>query len=162
MIPRRVIEDLNSTLAWLPGVFSRLAYFATIRDTYTGRYLHQIWRTEASEEDLHDLLQALHQETFDLVGELPLPNLCRELKDYLASLTEPDNPEQAGAVWLELEPYRDMIPQACSTLDRRLFQSRIHTALEILIKAPDIRFLAEPTASQSPPLDRGSQRHRDN
>ncbi len=157
-----MVEDLSSTLAWLPGVFSRLAYFAAIRDSYTGRYLHQIWRTEASEQDVHDLLQALHLETFDLVGELPLPNLCRELKDYLASLTEPNSPEQTGAIWLELEPYRDMIPQACSALDRQLFQSKIHTALEILIKAPDSRFLAEPTASQSPPPAPRSQRHRDN
>jgi hypothetical protein len=166
MMPKN-LNDLYSMPTWFPSAFARLAYFATIRDTYTGKYMHQAWRREDSEEEIHRFLQAQHQETFDAVVELSVADLCVQLKAYFVSLAGRGNVGQTGKIWLDIESYVDMVPQGSSAFDRRLFHLQMRAALEVLVSAPEVtspteHFPAESIASQSPPPDRQFQRHRDN
>jgi hypothetical protein len=166
MIPKN-LNDLYSLPTWFPGPFARLAYFATIRDAYTGKYIQQTWQREASEEDIYQFLRAQHQETFDSVVELSVADLCMQLKAYFVSLAGRGGVRRTALIWLDLESYIEMVPQGSSAFDRRLFQLRMRAVLEILVSAPDAsapkaHFPADPVAPQSLPLDRQFQRHQDN
>jgi hypothetical protein len=166
MIPKNS-NDFYLMRTRFPSPFARLAYFATIRDTYTGKYIQQTWQPEASEEEIYQFLHEQHQETFDSVVELSVADLCMQLKAYFVSLAGRGGVRQTVITWLDIESYTDMVPQGSSAFDRRLFQLRMRTALKVLVNAVGTsvlagHFPAEPAAPQSLPPDRQFQRHQDN
>ena len=162
MLQRNIEEHVELTLASLPTAFSQLAFLASVRDTCTGRYLHEGWYGIASPEEVHGLLQRTHRRTFHSVLGLRLPEMCGELKSYLRSVSQASAAHGTARVWLELESYREMIPQGCSFLDRDLFVSQMRAALRVLALAPELPLPREQCALQSPQLVRQFQRHRDN
>lgn len=161
-------ESFTGVLTWFPTSSARLAYFGTIRDSYTGLYMQEKRITKGDGgKGMHRLLRTAHEKTFRSVIELPIWHLCRELKEYLRSLSGLEQEEKTAAVWLDLEPYLDMIPQGCSAFDRQLFQARMRAALQIVINVPDCSLVARPlsttpTSLKYPPPGRRFLRHRDN
>ena len=67
--------------------------------------------------------------------------------------------QRAATLWLETEPYYEMIPEGCSSLSRKFFISQVRFALELLIHAPSWEHLEEPAASPLPPPGPTLQRH---
>jgi len=153
MTLRKLEQHLERALEYLPAAFSQLAFLSSVRDSYTGRYLHEGWCSIASREEVHRVLQQTHQGVFDRVLGLPLVEVRRELSEYFRSASEAGPEEAAAQVWLELESHRDMIPQGCSPLDRDLFLSQVRTALEMLVSARESPPPEEQSASKHPPLD---------
>jgi len=126
MILKSVEDQLELTFTYLPTCFSRLAFLASVRDSYTGRYLHEGWAMQSSAEQVHEILRRKHKDVFNLVLNMPLVTVCGELKGYLESLANAQ--QRTMTLWLELESYRDMLPEGILGCRGRFFfpRSRWH------------------------------------
>lgn len=142
--PDRLLRHVMRTLSALPSHLARLIYLASLRDAYTGRYLHEGWMSFAAPEEVNSTIRQIHVETFSSVVELHLEALCRELRQHFESLGGPVR-ETAG-LWLELEPFRELQPRGCSPLEQRLFISQMQAALGALRRSPDLPTPEEPAA----------------
>ena len=141
----------------LPSPFAQLAFLASLRDPYTGHYLHEGWASICSPAEVNVALRETHQDVFECVTGLSLVGLSRELRKHFKSLGEAER--RAATLWLETEPYYEMIPEGCSALSRKFFISQVRFALELLIHAPSWEHLEEPAASPLPPPGPTLQRH---
>jgi hypothetical protein len=135
---------MNRALDSLEGPLPRLVFLTSLRDPYTGRYLHEGWATVFPPDAVHATLRDTHRSVFESVVNLMLPALCNELRRHFHSLGEEE--QKVAKLWLETEPYHEMIPEGCALLPRRLFISQVRVALEVLTRAPDWEFLEEPIA----------------
>ena len=127
--------ELARSLNALPTSFSRLAFLTSLRDPYTGRYLHEGWLFCSSADEIHEILRKTHEEVFELVLNVTMPLLCGELRSYLDSFSE--SRERTMRFWLELESYRDMIPERVCVEAREFFLSQMRTSLNVLLTVPD-------------------------
>jgi hypothetical protein len=146
-IKRYVAQAVDSATS----LFERLVFLGSLRDAYTGRYLREGWDRVVSADEIHSVLRDCHQAMFLSVLRLPLVELSKQLRYHFQTLCQPER--QTAFLWLEVEPFRDLIPQGCSSLFRELFISQIRTALEVLCDAPDWEQLAGPVASPGSHLD---------
>ena len=160
MLVDKLNRQVRHTFSYLPTPFSQLSFLTSLRDPYTGRYLHEGWYWVGSADEVHVSLRRVHEETFELVMKLPLVEVCRELRRHFESVGKPE--ESSARLWLNLEPYREMIPEGCSELERSLFLSQMKTALTILLSVPRWPLLQEPDAWPSQPPAPQSRPHRDN
>ena len=144
-----LVRHVARALSSLPTLVAQLVYLASLRDPYTGTYLHEGWITIATPEEVNSELRRLHLKSFNNVLDSGLAELCRELKDYFGSLGVSES--KVIELWLELEPYREMMPRGCSPLQRDLFISQMKAALRVLACLPDLAVLEGP-ASSPPPL----------
>src|SRR6266581_2299806 len=88
-----------------------------------------------------------------LLPLLTLIDLSRQLRIHFQALNQPER--ETSVWWLEIEPFRDLIPQGCSVVLRKLFVSKVKTALKVLCHAPGWPELAvAQAASPQPQLDR--------
>jgi hypothetical protein len=126
-------------------VFESLVFLGSLRDAYTGRYLHEGLSGTASAEEIHRTLREFHRSNFEAVLSLPLIDLSKQLRFHFRKVEEPER--ETSLLWLEAEPFRDLIPQACSPVLRDLFVSKVKTALEVLCRDPDWPELKESIAS---------------
>lgn len=128
--------------------FERLVFLGSLRDVYTGHYLHEGWVRVASPDEIHHVLQGVHQLSFDSVLRLSLMDLSKQLRFHFQSVSQPER--DTSLLWLESEPFRDLVPQGCSPVARDLFVSQIKTALNVLWQAPDWSELVGPVALPHP------------
>jgi hypothetical protein len=135
VIHKTVEQHLEVALEHLPTSFAKLAFLAAVRDPYTGRYLHEGWALAGSREEIHETLRRAHEEVFELVCSMPMPQLCAELSRYFSELALPF--EESVGVWSEAESYRDMMPQGICAEEREFFVLQMRRALAVLITAPD-------------------------
>jgi hypothetical protein len=145
VLPEKLARQLDYSLESLPTPFARLVFLASLRDPYTGQYLHEGWGTIAAVGDIHQALEKAHREIFSAVVALPLGDFCAELGRHFASLNQPQ--AVIAKLWLEIEPYREMVPQGCSAIERGLFVAQIRLALEALKRLPQLGGEQEPAAS---------------
>ena len=143
---------LSETLVSLPGPLAQLIYLGSLRDHYSGRYVHEGWAEYSSPAEVHGLLKSKHLEIFEFVGSYGLIDLARELRSHFRALGEDER--RAVAVWRELQPFSEIIPEGCSRVSRKLFSSQLRLALEVLANAPDWPHLQVPAASPLPPPGR--------
>ena len=129
----------------LPSPFAQLAFLASLRDPYTGHYVHEGWATVCSPAELNVTLRDAHQSVFASVVGLSLVDVSRELRRHFKSISAVER--SAATLWLGTKPYYEMIPEGCSSLSRKYFISQVHFALELLICAPSWEYLEEPTSS---------------
>ena len=130
------LEDhLDRSFEYLPTAFAKLAFLTTVRDPYTGTYLHEGWLSVGSADEIHRVLRNAHNEVFEFVCSMPVLQLCGELKGYLAGLSVPV--QATVRLWSELENYREMIPEGVCAEAREFFGSQMRAALEVLTTAPD-------------------------
>lgn len=142
---------LSHALASLPGPFAKLVFLTSLRDPYTGHYIHEGWASCASSDEVHAMLREAHRIAFESALELSLIATARELRKHFQALGEPDESRVAG-LWLELEPYREMIPEGCPAISRKFFTSQLRFGLEVLTRAPHWSHLQEPVSSPLQPL----------
>jgi len=139
---------LTQALSSLPGPLSSLVFLSSLRDHYNGRYLHEGWASCGSPAEVHEKLRHAHLLVFESLLELPMLEYARELRQHIQSLGEEE--ARVVALWRELEPFNEMIPEGCSPAGRQLFRSQLRLALEVLALAPDWRCLQAPAASPPP------------
>lgn len=137
-------RHIRRTLDSLPSQVAKLVYLASLRDSYTGRYLHDGWASLGSMQELDQSLRKSHSEVFDSVLALPVDGLCRQLHEHFTSLG--GVVAETASRWRAMEPYREMLPDACSLIERELFLSQMRIALGILSVSPDLSVLAGPAA----------------
>ena len=147
----RIENQARRTLSSLPSVVSQLIWLASLRDIYTGGYLHEGWTTLASPQEVDRMAREIHSQALGGVVELKLETLCRQLLEHFES--HGGSVRELAEVWLETESFRVMLPRDCSPVERSLFISQMRTALAVLMRSPDLSVLSEPTASQLPPPD---------
>jgi hypothetical protein len=135
MNPKSLQQHLELAFEHLATAFAKLAFLTAVRDSYTGKYLHEGWSSMGSSEEIHELLRSAHHEIFEDVSGLPIAQLCAELERYFHSLATPLQP--TACLWNELESYREMVPEGICPEGRELFVSQMRAALAILISAPD-------------------------
>lgn len=126
-------------------VFEQLIFLGSLRDAYTGRYLHDGWQQAASAEDVHQALLRTHQASFEAALRVPLLDLSKQVRLHFKSAGQSER--ETSLLWLEAEPFRDLVPQGCSPVLRELFISQVRTALEVLCRLPEWSELAGPAAS---------------
>ena len=129
----RLSVYLDRSLASLPGDFARVVYLASLRDAYSGRYVHEGLVTVAAPEEVHSVLRQRHLEAFTSASSLPLDDLCRELEDHFAAMGKV--PRELAKMWLELEPFRDIFPEGSTELERGFFLSQMRAALKVVAAA---------------------------
>jgi len=147
----RLDRYLQRALDSLDGPFAKLAFLASLRDPYTGRYLHEGWSAVLPAELVHDALRDTHRSVFHKAVDLGLPDLCNELRAHFRLLGEEET--RVAKLWLETEPYYELVPEGCPQLPRKFFITQIRAALAVLVRAPNWRFLREPVASPPPQFD---------
>ena len=138
----QLVSYLSHALAAVPNPFERLVYFSALRDSQTGRYLHEGWQTCSSPEEVHVTLHEAHRNAFEWVLSFPLVAISQELRRHLESIGW-SGERHAVQYWLENEPFRELIPDGCSAIARKFFISQLRFALEILARAPHWRPLQE-------------------
>jgi hypothetical protein len=146
-----VSRYLQHAMSMLPTPFARLVFLTSMRDHYTGHYMHEGWATASSSEEVNAALTQMHRQVFEAVAVLPLLDLCKEIRKHFQSLGESE--ERAASFWLETEPYYEMIPAGYPPLARKLFISQARLALEVLVRAPGWQSLAESAAWPPQPPD---------
>jgi len=145
-----VMVLLNRSLEALPAPFAQLVFLSSLRDPYTGRYLHEGWATVASASEVHVLIREKHLAIFREVMETSLSEMCNQLQGHFGSL-EGETSEMA-TLWLEAEPFREMIPKGCWPLERKFLISQMRSALAALVRCPDLfRPLARGAWLDQPP-----------
>ena len=73
---------MNRALDSLEGPLPRLVFLTSLRDPYTGRYLHEGWATVFPPDAVHATLRDTHRNVFESVVNLMLPALCNELRRH--------------------------------------------------------------------------------
>ena len=129
-----VSRYLQHAMSMLPTPFARLVFLTSMRDHYTGHYLHEGWASATSSEEVNAALGQMHRQVFEAVATLSLLDLCKEIRKHFDSLGETEL--RAANFWLETEPYYEMIPAGYAQLARKLFISQVRLALEVLVRAP--------------------------
>lgn len=133
------------------SLFERLVFVASLRDSYTGRYLHQGWSGVAASEEVHAVLKTVHESLFKSGLSLSVLELSKELRFHFR--TREQTERETSILWLETEPFRDLIPRGCSHALREFFISQMRAALEVLCRAPEWGEIAGPIASLRSQLD---------
>lgn len=133
------------------STIDRLVFLGSLRNSYDGRYAHEGWSGVAADSEVHRVVSELHRVVFRSVLRLSIIELSRELRLHFRSNSCLEN--DAARLWLEIEPFRELIPQGCCPAMRELFVSQIKTALELLLRSPDWSELGGPVASPLLQLD---------
>jgi len=135
VIPKTLEEHLELTFAQLSTPFAKLAFLAAVRDPYTGKYAHEGWASISSPETIHEALRAAHLEVFEFLCSMSITQFCAELAGYLRMAGAPLI--TAVRAWIELEVFREMVPQGICVEERAFFVSQVQIALEVLAIAPN-------------------------
>jgi hypothetical protein len=84
---RQILFDLTANyLDPLDGMFSRVAYLASLRDPATGRYEHERLAAMYGEQAVDQVVARCHEEMFERLLETPLRTQEEGLSRYLAKL----------------------------------------------------------------------------
>ena len=140
---KRVVADLETTtLADMPGRFSRLIYLASLRDYNTGLYHHYGLETRYSPAAVDQGLHLSHVAIFEELMALPLEEQTRDLLNLFESVRE-DRGRVIGT-WQRLKSYQVLPPDDCHPLARQLFDKNIEVMLRVLRETDLWALLHEP------------------
>jgi hypothetical protein len=134
-------RHVSKALASCPSQFTQLLLLASMRDSYTGLYL-SVGQADPLSSESNAAMRAMHQALFETVSNFTLVTLAEELREYFAICGEAEM--RVVQLWLDTEPYHQMIPEGCPLLPRKYFVSQICLALKILAQAPDWEHLDRP------------------
>ena len=112
----------RKTLSQIPTVFGRLTYLASLRDTSSGKYIHDgLMRLLGPEDADRTLCQSHHQVFSEWLG-FSLAEQKSDLDEYLSIAGSPR----------EALPYRDLVPPTARDVERQLYLTDLETLLELL------------------------------
>jgi hypothetical protein len=127
----RAAEDVwGRTISQIPTTFGRIAYLASLRNENSGSYQHFGLARIYSDDEADRVLRLCHREVFSEWLNFSLPDQRRDLEAYLNSIE--DDRKTVLATWLDLSPYRHMIPADATAAERRLYLSDLELILDLL------------------------------
>jgi len=130
-LDRGAVSNLwRNTLLQIPSVFGRLVYVSSLRNPNNGRYEHHGLALIFGADDANKALKKSHRQIFDEWLTFNLEQQTRDLEIYLASL--PDTRQTVLESWINLSPYRNLIPASVQGVERRLYIKDLTTLLEVL------------------------------
>ncbi len=150
---------MEKSLSHISSPLGKLVFLSSLRDPYTGRYLHEGWVGTASPEEVHEAIREMHVHSFNELLDLDLSTLCAELKQHFESLE--GAPHQVAELWLETELFREMVPARRSPVERDFFISQVRTALRAIVRLSRTTISVERDASPRQRLDQQPPPHRD-
>jgi hypothetical protein len=120
----------DRTVSQIPTTFGRIAYLSSLRNPNSGRYEHFGLAHIYSIEEANRVLRACHQEAFSDWLNFSLMQQRNDLEAYLNSIE--DDRQTVLATWLDLSPYRGLIPTDATPAERRLYLSDLELILDLL------------------------------
>lgn len=130
-LDRSAASDLwRNTLSQIPSVFGRLVYLASLRNSNSGRYEHHGLALLFGEDEANQALKRSHSKVFREWLTFNLEQQKADLDLYLAALYE--DKRTVLTTWLELAPYRALMPTSLRAVERRLYMADLKTLLELL------------------------------
>ncbi len=118
------------TLARVPTLFGRLVYLASLRNLNSGLYEHGGLAQMFGDEQASETLRRSHLQVFQDWLCLNLEQQKADLQEYLGELPGP--PAAVLREWLQLAPYRNLVPAAAQDVERQLYLSDLETLLTVL------------------------------
>jgi len=127
---RQILFDVTANdLDPLDGMFSRLAYLASLRETPGGKYTHQRLAAVYATNQIDEVIARCHEEVLERLLEMPLSTQENDLRRYLSSL--PGTFDQNARSCKVLAA--NWIPEAAPGYLRELFCSNLNVLTEILL-----------------------------
>lgn len=125
---RQILFDFTANyLEMLNGAHQRLAYISSLRESSTGRYVHERLTAVYGAEHVDQVIARCHEEVFERLLEMPLTSQEDDLNKYLGSLPGP----VAGNIGRCREAARDWIPPQAPSYLKELFCSNLSVLLEL-------------------------------
>jgi hypothetical protein len=127
---RQILFDITANyLEPLDGAFQRLAYLFSLRESSSGRYVHERLAAEYGLQPVDQLLTHCHEEVFERLLEMPLNSQGDDLRRYLTSLPGSfvENAQRCR------ETAKNWIPQQAPSYLKELFCSNLNALLEMLL-----------------------------
>lgn len=124
----RPAHDLcRKTISQIPTRFGRLVFLASLRDSLTGRYVHETLTNLLGLEDADRLLCHAHHRVFS-------EWLCFSLAEQKADLDEFLDSERCE---MSLAECRSLAPAGAREVERQLYLTDLEMVLELIRRAPD-------------------------
>ena len=131
LLDRSAASDLwKNTLSQIPSVYGRLTYLAGLRNINTGRYEHHGLALIFSQKEADEALRQSHIKAFAEWIGFTLEQQKADLDLYLS-----DQEEMKRRVlenWLQLQPYKALIPTSAAGAERALFLADLDALLTLL------------------------------
>jgi len=127
---RQLLFDLTANyLDPLAGNFERLAYLAGLRESSSGRYVHQQLAALYGPEPVNQVLARCHQEIYERLLEMPLTSQEQGLRLYVNALP--------GTLAEKLQHCRTVaptwVPPESPSYLTELYSSNLNALLELLL-----------------------------
>ena len=133
-LDRSAASDLwRNTLSQIPSVFGRLFYLASLRNPNSGRYEHHGLALVFGEDEANRALKRSHSQVFREWLTFNLEQQKADLDLYLSGLNE--DKRTVLTTWLELAPYRNLIPFTLRGVEKRLYTADLKALLELMGRA---------------------------
>ena len=133
-LDRSAASDLwRNTLSQIPSVFGRLVYLASLRNANSGRYEHHGLALVFGEDEANRALKKSHSRVFREWLTFNLEQQKVDLDLYLSGLNE--DKRTVLTTWLELAPYRNLIPFTLRGVEKRLYTADLKALLELMGRA---------------------------
>lgn len=117
-------------LSDLSSVFSRLAYFSSLRDD-EGRYHHHGLEEALSPEQADSIIRSAHEHAFIEWLSFPLEAQKNDLDLYLSAF-EGSRKRAVIHLWARIEPHRGVIPERANDAERALYLADFEALLALL------------------------------
>ena len=130
-LDRSVASDLwRNTLSQIPSAFGKLVYLASLRNTNSGRYEHHGLALVFGEDEANRALKKSHSLVFREWLTFNLEQQKADLDLYLSGLSVDRRTVLVN--WLDVAPYRTLVPSSIRGVERRLYFADLKALLELL------------------------------
>jgi hypothetical protein len=127
---RTVIEDFSSrTLAAIASAVGRLYYVSSLRDSGSGRYVHDGLGSRYSQGAVQEGLTQCHEELFAKILETPLKEQKQDLDKCFSAAGE--EAWKVAEDWRENLQFRSLCPEGAPEYLHDLFCSNMNALLAI-------------------------------
>lgn len=134
---RAVIEDFSSqTLTAISSVLGRLYYVSSLKDSGSGRYVHEGLTSLYSDGAVQEGLTHCHEELFSRILETPLKQQALDLDKCLRAAG--DGYHEVVETWQENRYFQNLCPDGLPDYLSELFCSNMSALLAIVAsKSPN-------------------------